>query len=79
MNKPLKLPGHMKFLIVDDQKTMRRVIKNLMQQLNIENVDEAADGQEALQKLVQNRYDVILSDWNIGTDDRTGISTICPA
>ena len=61
----LKLPSHMKILVVDDQKTMRRIIKNLIHQLNVTNVDEASDGQDALQKLLQNRYDVILSDWNM--------------
>lgn len=55
----------MKILVVDDQKTMRRIVKNLMNQLGVANVDEAIDGQSALQKLVQNRYDVILSDWNM--------------
>ncbi len=38
-------------LIVDDYKTMLRIIRNLLKQLDIENVEEATDGQEALNKL----------------------------
>lgn len=52
-------------LIIDDHKTMLRVIKNLLQQIDITKVDEAGDGQEALQKLTQKRYNLILSDWNM--------------
>ena len=38
-------------LIVDDYKTMLRIIRNLLKQLDFENVEEASDGQEALSKL----------------------------
>lgn len=55
----------MKVLIVDDHKTMLRIIRNLLQQIDITDVDEANDGQEALQRLTQNKYDMILSDWNM--------------
>lgn len=55
----------MKVLIVDDHKTMLRIIRNLLTQININDVDEAYDGQQALQKLTQNKYDLVLSDWNM--------------
>ncbi len=58
-------PKKMNVLIVDDHKTMLRIVRNLLLQLNMENVDEAYDGQGALQKLTQKKYDLILSDWNM--------------
>jgi two-component system chemotaxis response regulator CheY len=38
-------------LVVDDYATMRRIIRNLLQQLGFTDVDEAADGEQALAKL----------------------------
>jgi two-component system chemotaxis response regulator CheY len=52
-------------LIVDDYKTMLRIIRNLLKQLDIENVDEATDGQEALNKLRVGQYGLVISDWNM--------------
>jgi len=52
-------------LIVDDYKTMLRIIRNLLKQLDIENVDEASDGQEALNKLRVGQYGLVISDWNM--------------
>jgi two-component system chemotaxis response regulator CheY len=52
-------------LIVDDYKTMLRIIRNLLKQLEIENVDEATDGQEALAKLRAGNYGLVISDWNM--------------
>ena len=56
---------NLKVLIVDDHKTMLKIIRNLLGQIGISQVDEAYDGQEALQKLVQKKYDLIISDWNM--------------
>lgn len=56
---------NLRVLVVDDHKTMIRIIKNLLVQLNIENIDEANDGQEALRKLAASKYDMVLSDWNM--------------
>lgn len=61
----MSLNPDMNVLIIDDHKTMLRVIKNLLQQINITKIDEAGDGQEALQKLTQKKYNLILSDWNM--------------
>jgi two-component system chemotaxis response regulator CheY len=52
-------------LIVDDYKTMLRIIRNLLKQLDIENVEEATDGQEALNKLRAGNYGLVISDWNM--------------
>jgi two-component system chemotaxis response regulator CheY len=52
-------------LIVDDYKTMLRIIRNLLKQLDIENVEEATDGQEALNKLRAGHYGLVISDWNM--------------
>ncbi|MDQ0317610.1 response regulator [Amorphus orientalis] len=55
----------MPVLVVDDYKTMIRIIKNLLKQLGFEDVDEAADGQEALGKLKERNYGLVISDWNM--------------
>lgn len=52
-------------LIVDDYKTMLRIIRNLLKQLGFHNVDEATDGAEALNKLRSKNYDLVISDWNM--------------
>ncbi len=56
---------NMKILIVDDYKTMLRVIGNLLRQLEFSHIDEALDGSEALAKLRQGKYDLVISDWNM--------------
>jgi two-component system chemotaxis response regulator CheY len=55
----------MPILIVDDYKTMIRIIRNLLKQLGFEDVDEAADGTEALTKLRVKKYGLVISDWNM--------------
>lgn len=52
-------------LVVDDYQTMVRIIKNLLKQLGFENVDEAADGREALGKIKSKKYGLVISDWNM--------------
>ena len=52
-------------LIVDDYKTMIRIIRNLLKQLGFEDVDEAADGSEALNKMRGRKYGLVISDWNM--------------
>jgi len=56
---------NMPILIVDDYKTMLRIIKNLLSQLGFNNVEEATDGQMALEKLGQKEYKLVISDWNM--------------
>lgn len=57
----------MRILIVDDSSTMRRIIGNVVQQLGIGkgNFDEAEDGLVAWDLLQKNKYDIILTDWNM--------------
>ncbi len=52
-------------LVVDDYKTMIRIIRNLLKQLGFSDVDDAADGTEALGKMKQKRYGLVISDWNM--------------
>ncbi|MCG8444415.1 MAG: response regulator [Hyphomicrobiales bacterium] len=55
----------MPVLVVDDYKTMIRIIRNLLKQLGFEDVDDAADGSEALQKMRNRKYGLVISDWNM--------------
>ena len=55
----------MHVLVVDDYKTMVRIIQNLLKQLGFNNVDEAHNGHEALQKMRLNKYGLVISDWNM--------------
>lgn len=55
----------MKFLVVDDFSTMRRIIKNLLHDLGYTNVTEADDGQTALPMLQTGEYDFLVTDWNM--------------
>ncbi len=55
----------MNVLIVDDYKTMLRIIRNLLKQIEFNNVDEASDGAEALSKLRGGHYGLVISDWNM--------------
>ena len=64
----------MNILIVDDYKTMLRIIRNLLKQLGFNNVDEATDGSSALQKLRDKDYQLVISDWNM--EPMTGIQLL---
>jgi two-component system chemotaxis response regulator CheY len=55
----------MKFLVVDDYSTMRRIIKNLLHDLGYANVTEADDGNTALPMLKQGGFDFLITDWNM--------------
>lgn len=55
----------LKFLIVDDFSTMRRIIRGLLKEMGCNNVDEAEDGAVALNMLRNNRFDFIVSDINM--------------
>lgn len=55
----------MPILVVDDYKTMIRIIRNLLKQLGFNEVDEAADGTEALEKMKARKYGLVISDWNM--------------
>ena len=55
----------MPVLVVDDYKTMIRIIRNLLKQLDFANVDEAGDGTAALNMMREKDYGLVISDWNM--------------
>jgi two-component system chemotaxis response regulator CheY len=55
----------LKFLIVDDFSTMRRIIRGLLKEMGCANADEAADGVAALEMLRGSRFDFVISDINM--------------
>src|SRR3712207_1902228 len=52
-------------LVVDDYQTMIRILRNLLKQIGFNDVDEAKDGTEALGKLREKQYGLVISDWNM--------------
>ena len=60
---------NIKILIVDDFPTMRRIIRNLLKELQFVNVDEAEDGAVGLEKLKGGNYGFVVSDWNMPNMD----------
>ncbi len=56
---------NIRFLVVDDFSTMRRIVRNLLKEIGHSNVDEAEDGQAALNKLKANTFDFVVSDINM--------------
>jgi two-component system chemotaxis response regulator CheY len=64
----------MNVLIVDDYKTMLRIIRNLLKQLEFDNVEEATDGAEALAKLRAGNFGLVISDWNM--EPMTGLDLL---
>ena len=65
---------NMSILVVDDYKTMLRILRNLLRQLNFSNIAEASDGAAALQKLRKSPCGLIISDWNM--EPMTGIQLL---
>lgn len=57
--------AELKFLIVDDFATMRRIVRNLLKEIGHQNADEAEDGQDALKKLRAGAFDFVVSDINM--------------
>jgi len=56
---------NMKILVVDDFATMRRILKNILKQIGFSNISEADDGKTALAELKKEKFDLVLSDWNM--------------
>ncbi|HOO51090.1 MAG TPA: response regulator [Alphaproteobacteria bacterium] len=61
----MSVDKNMNVLIVDDYKTMLRIIGNLLKQLGFNNVDEATDGTMALEMFKNKDYGLVISDWNM--------------
>ena len=61
----MALERELAILLVDDDKTMLRIVRNLLKQLGFDSVDDAVDGRTALQRLKQRSYGLIIVDWNM--------------
>lgn len=67
---------NMSILIIDDYKTMLKIVRNLLNQLGFNNIEEATDGQMALEKIrdPEKNYDLIISDWHM--EPMTGLELL---
>ncbi len=61
----MSLNKNMRVFIVDDYNTMLRILRNLLRQLELENVEEATDGDSAYRMMQKTPPDLIISDWNM--------------
>ena len=64
----------MRILIVDDFKTMLKIVDSMLRQLGFSQIEEATDGTMALQKLKNSKFDLVLSDWNM--EPMTGLDLL---
>lgn len=71
----MSLNANAPILVVDDYKTTIRIVHGLLRQLGFENLDEAADGSEALDKMKRKPYQLVISDWNMSP--MTGYELLC--
>ena len=55
----------MNVLVVDDYKSMVRIVRGMLNQLGFVNVDDAPDGAAAMALLKEKQYGLVLSDWNM--------------
>ncbi len=58
-------PSDIRILVVDDMSTMRRIIRTILNQLGYTNIDEAENGKQALAKLKSEKFDFVITDWNM--------------
>ncbi len=65
---------NIKILVVDDAPMIRRIIKNLLKEMGYQHIEEAEDGQVALQKLRSQKFDFVITDWNM--PNLTGIELV---
>jgi two-component system, chemotaxis family, chemotaxis protein CheY len=61
----MSIPTDMKFLIVDDFSTMRRIVRGLLKEIGYNNAEEAEDGAVALNMLKNAKFDFVVSDINM--------------
>ena len=55
----------MNVLVVDDSKTMIRIISNTLRRIGIENIHQGLDGLEGLELFKKNKFDIVMTDWNM--------------
>ncbi len=65
---------NMRVLVVDDFSTMRRIVKNTLRQIGFSSIEEAEDGQKAYDRLMSEKFDFVVSDWNM--PNMTGIDLL---
>lgn len=65
---------NMNILIVDDYKTMLRIVESLLRQLGFSNIQKATDGSAALKLLREGAFGLVLSDWNM--EPMTGLELL---
>jgi two-component system chemotaxis response regulator CheY len=58
-------PKEIKILVVDDMSTKRRIIRTILNQLGYQNIEEAENGKQALAKLKSEKFDFVVTDWNM--------------
>lgn len=61
----MSVDKNMNVLIVDDYKTMLRIVNTLLRQIGFVNIDEATDGSMALDMFQKKKYGLVISDWNM--------------
>ncbi|MFP4392977.1 MAG: chemotaxis response regulator CheY [Desulfohalobiaceae bacterium] len=61
----MSINKNMRVLVVDDFSTMRRIIKNILKQLEFTNIVDADDGTTAWEILNKDKIDFIIADWNM--------------
>jgi two-component system chemotaxis response regulator CheY len=61
----MPLDAKLPILVVDDYQTMVKIVRAMLAQLGFEDVDSASDGQEALSKMRDKKYGLVISDWNM--------------
>ena len=61
----MNMPTDLRFLIVDDFSTMRRIVRGLLKEMGCNNADEAEDGAVALNMLKNSKFDFVVSDINM--------------
>lgn len=59
----------MKFLVVDDSPTMRRIVCNALEEIGYDDIVEAEDGEDALEQLNSHAIDFLITDWNMPNMD----------
>jgi two-component system chemotaxis response regulator CheY len=67
-------PMKPRVLVVDDYATMRRIIRNLLEQIGFTEIEEAPDGETAFRKLTAGSFGLIISDWNM--EPMTGLELL---
>jgi two-component system chemotaxis response regulator CheY len=66
--------SHKSILVVDDQSSMRGIVRQFLRQYGFEDIDEANNGQDAFKKLMNKNYDLIICDWIM--DDGNGLQLL---